>query len=114
MVNIYIPKQRDIILINCNPQSGKEQAGLRPALVISGYAYNKTAGLAILCPITSKIKGYPFEVNLRNEMKTQGVILSDHVKSLDYSTRNAQFIESIDKETMEEVLEKLNLLLTLE
>lgn len=76
----YIPARGDVIRISLNPQAGHEQAGRRPALVLSPSAYNKKVGLAILCPITKQIKGYPFEVLIPRDLKISGAILADQVK----------------------------------
>ncbi len=111
MVKNYIPKRGDIVFINFNPQTGKEQAGKRPALVLSPTIYNKKTGLALMCPITSHVKGYPFEVILPKKSKTQGVILSDHIKNLDWQKRKAKFAEKIPKEILNEVIKKFNTLL---
>jgi len=111
MVKKYSPRKGDIVLLNFNPQKGKEQSGKRPALVISATAYNKKVGLAIFCPITKQIKGYPFEVELPKKLKTKGAILTDHVKNLDWKERSAKFLEKIPKETFQNVLEKLSTLL---
>jgi mRNA interferase MazF len=83
MAERYIPARGDIVWISLNPQAGHEQAGRRPALVISPVQYNKKVGLALLCPITSHVKGYPFEVLLPPSLPVNGAILSDQVKSLD-------------------------------
>lgn len=112
MVKTYSPERGDIILINFSPQAGREQAGKRPALVLSPQAYNEKVGLALMCPITRQIKRYPFEVELPTNIKTKGVILSDHIKNLDWQSRNAEFIEKLPKEVLEDVLAKLNTLLT--
>jgi mRNA interferase MazF len=111
MVKNYIPDRGDIVLLDFNPKSGKEQAGKRPAVVISPKIYNARVGLAIFCPVTSKIKNYPFEVLLAKNLKTKGAVLSDHVKSLDWKARNARFLEKISEENLQEVLGKLELLL---
>ena len=107
----YVPDRGDIIWLDFNPQKGKEQMGRRPALVISPKAYNKKVSLFLVVPITTKIKGYPFEVKLSESLKTKGVIISDQVKSLDWNYRNADYIEKIDKKTIDEVLSKLTVLL---
>jgi len=83
----YIPEQGDIVWLSFNPQAGHEQMGRRPALVLSPAAYNKKVGLAIFCPITSQVKGYPFEVLIPKGVKASGAILSDQVKSLDWKIR---------------------------
>ncbi len=107
----YIPNRGDIIWIDFNPQSGHEQSGRRPALVLSPKEYNSKVGLAILCPITSKGKGYPFEVVIPKGLQIQGVILSDHVKNLDWKSRKASFICKIPNESVKTVLLKLHTLL---
>jgi mRNA interferase MazF len=101
----YIPKRGDIVWINFEPQSGKEQKGRRPAVVISNSGYNKVVGLAIFCPITSRIKGFPFEVILPPSISISGAVLADQIKSFDWKTRHTEFIEKIDDETMEKILE---------
>jgi mRNA interferase MazF len=107
----YIPERGDVIWISFNPQAGHEQAGRRPAVVLSPKAYNGKVGLAILCPITNQAKGYPFEVELSGEIDVTGVILSDQVKSLDWRVRKAEFKESLPEEVIDEVLAKLGTLL---
>jgi mRNA interferase MazF len=107
----YIPNRGDIVWITFNPQAGHEQAGRRPALVLSPAPYNGKVGLAILCPITSQIKGYPFEVSIPDGLKVNGAILSDQVKSLDWKVRQAELVCKLPSETVEEVLQKLNTLL---
>jgi mRNA interferase MazF len=108
----YIPNSGDIVWITFNPQAGHEQAGRRPALVLSPAAYNGKVGLAILCPITSQIKGYPFEVLIPDGLIISGAILSDQVKSLDWKARQAEFVCKVPASTMNEVLQKVNTLLT--
>ncbi len=103
----YIPDTGDIVWINFNPQAGHEQAGRRPALVLSPESYNRKVSLAILCPVTSQIKGYPFEVLIPDGQEINGVILSDQVKNLDWKARQAKFICKIPEFTMDEVLQKL-------
>ena len=107
----YIPKRGDVVWISFNPQAGHEQAGRRPAVVLSPQAYNQKVGLAILCPITNQSKGYPFEVALPKEVNVTGVILSDQVKSLDWRVRKAEFKETLPEEVINEVLAKLGTLL---
>jgi len=105
MVNDYVPDRGDIVFIQFNPQSGREQAGRRPALILSPASYNKKVGLALICPITNKEKGYPFESKLPEDLEVQGVVLSDHVKSLDWKARkgashlckNKSYDEKIEK-----------------
>ena len=107
----YVPARGDVVWITFNPQAGHEQAGRRPALVLSPSSYNRKVGLAILCPITSQVKGYPFEVNIPSGSKLGGAILSDQVKSLDWRIRKAEFIGKLSRETTAEVLDKLGTLL---
>lgn len=108
----YVPNRGDAIWIELNPQAGHEQAGRRPALVLSPAAYNGKVGLAILCPITNQIKGYPFEVLIPAGLKIKGAILSDQVKSLDWKVRQAKLICKLPAATVEEALQKLTTLLS--
>jgi len=103
----YVPQRGDIVWLDFNPQAGHEQAGRRPALVISPAAYNEKTGLALLCPITSKAKGYPFEVLLPARLKVSGVVLIDHVKNLDWGARRAEFIAKLPGAELSQVINKL-------
>jgi len=114
MAPSYIPERGDIVWLEFNPQAGHEQSGRRPALVISPKLYNQKVGLAIFCPITSRVKGYPFEVILPDAYKVSGAILSDQVKSLDWQARKAQRIAPAPKDVVEEVLAKILTILGLE
>ncbi len=107
----YSPDRGDIVWINFNPQADYEQAGRRPALILSPKNYNSKVGLAILCPITSKKKGYPFEVKIPGELPVNGVILSDQAKSMDWKIRNTEFICELDNKSVEQVLQRLQTLL---
>ncbi len=109
----YIPEQGDLVWIEFNPQAGHEQAGLRPALIISPAAYNRKVGLALICPITSKVKGYPFEVILPDKFKINGAILSDQIKSLDWQARKAKFIIKAPLEIINDVIAKIKTILIL-
>jgi len=106
----YVPKRGDLIWITLNPQTGHEQAGRRPALVISPGAYNAKVGLALLCPVTSRSKGYPFEVLIPPGVGVDGVVLADQVKSLDWRARNAERIATLPGAALREVLTKLGTL----
>jgi len=106
-VRSYIPQCGDVVWITLTPQAGHEQAGRRPAVVLSPEDYNRKTGLAILCPITSQIKSYPFEVLLPAGLPVAGAILSDQVKNLDWRARNAELICTLPTETISEVLRKL-------
>lgn len=112
MVAQYVPDRGDLVWLQFNPQSGHEQAGKRPALVISPKTYNGKVGLALLCPVTTKTKGYPFEVELPQDLPIEGVILSDQVKSLDWQSRQATFICAAPDDVVQEVLEKISLLVS--
>jgi mRNA interferase MazF len=107
----YIPNRGDIVWFTFNSQAGHEQAGRRPALVLSPAVYNSKVGLAILCPITSQVKGYPFEVLIPDGLKISGAILSDQVKSLDWKIRQAEYVCKLPSEALNEVLQKLNTLI---
>ena len=106
----YIPERGDIVWLNFDPQSGHEQKGKRPAVVISPKEYNEKTGLGLFCPITSKIKDYPFEVKIENK-KISGVVLSDQIKSLDWKTREIEFIIKISSKTIDEIIDKIRVLL---
>ena len=106
----YIPERGDIVWLNFDPQAGHEQRGKRPAIVISPQAYNKKTGLGLFCPITSKVKNYPFEVIIENK-KINGAILADQIKSLDWKTRKIEFIVKIAPEKLNEILDKIGVLL---
>lgn len=108
----YVPERGDIVWITLDPQAGHEQAGRRPAVVLSPSTYNDKVGLAILCPITSQSKGYPFEVQIPSRLAITGVILADQVKSLDWRARKAEFAGTLPATTITEVLQKLNTLLS--
>ena len=83
----YVPDRGDLVWLDFDPQAGREQAGRRPALVLSPKAYNQKVGLALLCPITSQVKGYPFETAIPPGLKVSGVVLADHVKNMDWRVR---------------------------
>ncbi len=110
--NTYVPDRGDAVWITLNPQAGHEQAGRRPAVVLSPASYNDRVGLAILCPVTSQVKAYPFEVLIPAGLPLKGAILSDQVKNLDWRIRNAELICSLPDATISEVLQKLETLLT--
>ena len=107
----YCPKRGDVVWLSFTPQSGHEQAGLRPALTLSPEAYNRKAGLALFCPITTKAKGYPFEVPLPAGLKASGVVLSDQARSLDWQARGAKFSCKAPAEVVAEVLSRVETLL---
>jgi mRNA interferase MazF len=106
----YTPDRGDLVLVDFNPTKGREQAKVRPAIVLSPRIYNQKTNLAIMCPITSVIKGYPFEVAVKSK-EIEGAVLSDHVRSLDWKARNAKFIAKAKPKVLSEVFLKLNLLM---
>jgi mRNA interferase MazF len=103
----YVPDTGDLIWLTFDPQAGREQAGRRPALVLSPGAYNEKASLALVCPISSRVKGYPFEVPLPGGLAISGVVLSDHLKSLDWKQRKAEFVARVPAEVVSDVLARL-------
>lgn len=109
----YVPEAGDFIWLDFNPQAGQEQAGRRPAVVLSPRAYNAKSSLAVVCPVTSRVKGYPFEVPLRAGLPIRGVILADHVKSLDWRARRAEKAGRIPQSVLDEVLARIAPLLGL-
>lgn len=90
----YFPDRGDAVWLNFSPKAGHEQSGRRPAVVVSPKSYNKKVGLGLFCPITSQIKGYPFEVIIPAGLSISGVVLSVQIKSLDWRVRNAQLFVS--------------------
>ncbi|GAA0370785.1 endoribonuclease MazF [Bacillus horti] len=111
MVDRYVPDRGDLVWLQFDPQSGYEQAGKRPALVISPATYNGKVGLSLFCPVTSRVKGYPFEVILPQNLPIEGVILSDQIKNLDWQSRQTKFICKVPQETLIEVISKVDLLI---
>lgn len=107
----YVPDRGDLVWLTFDPQAGHEQAGRRPALVLSPRSYNASTGLCLACPITSRIKGYPFEVSIPRGAKVTGVALADQVKNLDWQVRKAELIERSRQIVVEETLEKVRTLL---
>ena len=107
----FVPDRGDLVWLNFSPQSGHEQAGGRPAICLSPKEYNSKTGLGIFCPITSKIKGYPFEVKLPEGLPIKGVILADQIRNLDWKARNAEFIAKAPEKVLAETLELIRLLL---
>jgi mRNA interferase MazF len=106
------PRRGDVVWVSLNPQVGHEQAGRRPALVLSPIEYNKRVGLALMCPVTSRVKGYPFEVALPEDLEISGVVLADQVKNLDWRVRQAERACTVPQSVVTEVLGKLNALLS--
>ena len=107
MTRSYVPNTGDLIWLTFDPQAGREQAGRRPALVLSPAVYNEKTDLALVCPISSRVKGYPFEVPLPEGLPISGVVLSDHLKSLDWKQRKAEFAARVPAEIVSDVLARL-------
>ncbi|WP_022942093.1 endoribonuclease MazF [Psychromonas hadalis] len=99
----FVPDVGDVVIVDFNPQAGHEQAGKRPALVLSPKNFNKITGFAWLCPITNQAKGYPFEVTVEGSKKTTGVILTDQLKSLDWSARNLHKVDTVNSDCLSNV-----------
>jgi len=110
----YVPDRGDIVWLQFNPQTGHEQAGHRPALVLSPAAYNEKTGLMLCCPMTSRVKGYSFEVGFPASFPETGVVLADQVKSLDWRSRKAKRKGAAPKEVVVETLAKVHALLAFE
>lgn len=111
MARAYVPDAGDVVWLQFNPQAGHEQAGMRPALVLSPAVYNGKTGLMLCCPITSQVKDYPFEVRVPNHPKVKGAILADQVKSLDWRVRQARRFTRISGNELAEVRGKLKALI---
>ncbi len=107
----YVPERGDFVWINFSPQVGHEQSGKRPAIVLTEAEYNAKTGLMIACPITKHAKGYPFEVAVPKDSAVFGVVLSDHVKNLDWRGRNAEFVGKAGNELVAKVINTLGLLI---
>jgi mRNA interferase MazF len=107
----YIPARGDLVWLQFTPQAGHEQAGHRPAVALSPRSYNQKTGLALFCPVTSQIKGYPFEVKLPDGLPVKGVVLCDQVKSLDWSARRARLAARLPAVTLDDILAKMLALL---
>jgi mRNA interferase MazF len=111
VAEVQAPDRGDLVWISLDPQAGHEQAGRRPAMVLSPSGYNEKTGLALCCPVTSRVKGYPFEVALPDDLSIRGVVLADQVKSLDWKIRRAEIAAAAPRPVVDEVLAKLGALL---
>jgi mRNA interferase MazF len=103
----FVPDAGDFVWLTFDPQAGREQSGRRPALVLSPRIYNAKSGLALACPVTNQVKGYPFEVAVPDNVRATGVILADHLKSVDWKARRAELLGRCTDEVMEEVRARL-------
>jgi mRNA interferase MazF len=113
MTEFSAPDRGDIVWIDFDPQAGHEQGGRRPALIVSPRSYNRKVSLALLCPITSQRKGYPFETPLPKGLKVTGVVLADQVKSVDWHARRAEFCCKAPTATVLDVIGKAQALLAI-
>ncbi len=113
-MEVYQPDRGDFIFLDFSPQAGAEQAGRRPALVLSPLAYNVATGLAFLCPVINRIKGGAFEVPIPAGAKVTGVVLSDHLRSVDWIARNADFHSQAPTDLVLEVLARIEAILAIE
>jgi mRNA interferase MazF len=111
MSSASVPARGDVVWITLNPQAGHEQAGRRPAVVLSPATYNAKVGLAIFCPITSQVKGYPFEVAIPAGLPVVGVALADQIKSLDWKARKADLIGKLPESVIAAILARVKTLL---
>ncbi|HEU4888372.1 MAG TPA: endoribonuclease MazF [Thermoanaerobaculia bacterium] len=107
----YIPDRGDAVWLTFDPQAGHEQAGVRPAIVLSPLTYNERSSLILVVPVTRQIKGYPFEVVLPAGLPISGAVLSDQIKSVDWHARDARFIGKLPEAVMRAILLRANLLL---
>lgn len=114
MTPVQTPRRGDLVWLDFTPQAGQEQAGRRPALILSPEGYNRKTGLAIACPVTNQAKGYPFEVALPAGLPISGVVLADHVGSIDWRAHRAERAGKADSGTLAEVTGKLMTLLEVE
>jgi len=112
MAGGFIPERGDLVWLTFTPQAGHEQAGRRPAVVLSPASYNVKVGLLLACPVTSRVKGYPFEVRLPEGFAVSGVVLADQVKSLDWRSREAEKIACLPSSVVSEILAKVSTLLS--
>lgn len=108
----WVPGRGDLVWISFDPQAGHEQAGRRPAVVLSSAIYNAPAGLALVCPITNQVKGYPYEVAVPSGLPITGVVLSDQVKNLDWRARQARLVGRLPADTVGEILANIESLLS--
>jgi mRNA interferase MazF len=111
MAEDYVPDRGDLIWLEFDPQAGREQAGRRPGLILSPKSYNQKVGLALCCPVTNQVKGYPFEVPLDAGLPVTGVVLADHVRSVDWRIRKARWVCQAPPNLVRQVSAKLAALL---
>jgi mRNA interferase MazF len=103
-VSPYVPKKGDLVILSFNPQAGHEQKGRRPALVVSNTLFNKHTGLAMVCPLTNRNRNYPFHVKVPDQSSLSGYIMVEQIKSIDYESRKAKFVEKAPQTILNDVL----------
>ncbi len=108
MVKKYVPKQGDIVLLDFNPTKGHEQSGFRPAVVISNNVFNENTKMVIVCPVTSNNKEFPTHYHLEDTKKIYGSVLCEHIRSIDYETRNLNFVEKLSDNDFMSIITLLN------
>lgn len=111
MAKPYAPDRGDVVWLHFDPQAGQEQAGHRPAVALSQRVYNRKSGLALFCPISSRIKGYPFETILPDDLSVRGAVLCDQIKSLDWAARRSRFAFKLPQSILEDALAKVRTLI---
>lgn len=107
----YVPDRGELVWVALNPIAGHEQAGRRPAMVMSPRSYNRKTGLCVLCPATRQAKGYAFEVTIANPDGTTSVVLADHLRNVDWKARNIQLIHRVSEAELSEVVARIEALL---
>ena len=105
---MYIPKQGDICYMDFAPTKGHEQTGLRPAIVVSKFKFNKYTNMAIICPITTNTKDFPTHYKLNKTKKIKGSVLCEHIRSIDFNARKLSFVEKIKEDELEEIIDIIN------
>ena len=110
-MSLYVPERGHLIWLDFSPQAGREQAGRRPALVLSSKTYNRKTGRCLACPITSRIKGYPFELRLPSGAAVDGAVLVDHIKNQDWQARHAKKADAVANEFVDDVADLVDALM---
>jgi len=108
----YTPNRGDVVWLTFDPQAGHEQAGVRPAVVLSPRTYNERSSLMVVVPVTRQVKGYPFEVVLPSDLPVTGAVLSDQIKSVDWRARDARWICSLPEAILNSILQRAGALLS--
>ena len=108
MVEEYIPRQGDIVFLDFNPIKRHEQAGFRPAVVVSNNVFNQNTKMVMVCPITSNDKEFPTHYNLEDTIKIEGSVLCEHIRSIDYEIRNLKFVEKLSENDFISIITLLN------